>query len=39
VALAALDSLARDQKLPRAKVAEAIGKYGIDPEKPNPTRV
>jgi pyruvate dehydrogenase E1 component len=39
VALAALDSLARDQKLPRAKAAEAIRAYGIDPEKPNPARV
>jgi pyruvate dehydrogenase E1 component len=39
VALAALDSLARDQRLPRAKVAEAIKRYGIDPEKPNPAKV
>jgi pyruvate dehydrogenase E1 component len=36
VALVALDGLARDQKLPRAKVAEAIKRYGIDPEKANP---
>ena len=36
VALAALDSLAQDQRLPRAKVAEAIRRYGIDPAKPNP---
>ena len=39
VAVAALDSLARDQKLPRAKVAEAIKHYGIDPEKADPTTV
>ena len=39
VAVAALDSLASDRKLPRAKVAEAIRSYGIDPEKPNPARV
>jgi pyruvate dehydrogenase E1 component len=38
VALAALDSLARDQRLPRAKVAEAIKRYGIDPGKPDPAR-
>ncbi|WP_207538432.1 pyruvate dehydrogenase (acetyl-transferring), homodimeric type [Sabulicella rubraurantiaca] len=39
VALAALDGLARDQKLPRAKVAEAIKRYGLDPEKANPATV
>jgi pyruvate dehydrogenase E1 component len=39
VALAALDSLARDQKLPQSTVADAISKYGIDPEKPNPARI
>lgn len=39
VAVAALDSLARDQKLPRTKVAEAIKRYGIDPEKANPATV
>jgi pyruvate dehydrogenase E1 component len=39
VAVAALDSLARDQKLPLAKVTEAIRKYGIDPEKPNPATI
>ena len=37
--LAALESLAKDGAVPAARVAEAIGKYGIDPEKPNPTRV
>jgi pyruvate dehydrogenase E1 component len=36
VALATLDGLAREQRLPRAKVAEAISRYGIDPEKANP---
>ncbi len=29
----------RDGVLPAGKVAEAIAKYGIDPEKPNPARV
>jgi pyruvate dehydrogenase E1 component len=36
VVLAALRSLADEGTLPAAKVAEAIDKYGIDPEKPNP---
>jgi pyruvate dehydrogenase E1 component len=39
VTLAALESLALDGVLPAAKVAEAIAKYGIDPEKTNPARV
>ena len=39
VTLAALDSLAKEGAIPSARVAEAISKYGIDPEKPNPTRV
>ena len=38
VALAALKSLAEQNKLPSTKVAEAIKKYGIDPMKPNPAR-
>jgi pyruvate dehydrogenase E1 component len=39
VTVAALKALADDGALPAATVAEAIGKYGIDPEKPNPTTV
>jgi pyruvate dehydrogenase E1 component len=38
VAVAALKALADENKLPSTKVAEAIKKYGIDPEKNNPTR-
>src|SRR5690606_16336130 len=36
VVLAALRGLADEGKLPMAKVAEAIKKYGINPEKANP---
>ncbi len=36
VVLAALRGLADEGKLPMAKVAEAIKKYGIDPNKANP---
>lgn len=39
VAVAALKALADEGGLPSAKVAEAIKKYGIDPEKPNPVTV
>ena len=39
VAVAALKALADMEIVPRKKVAEAIKKYGIDPEKPNPTTV
>jgi pyruvate dehydrogenase E1 component len=39
VAVAALKALADQEVLPRRKVTEAIAKYGIDPEKPNPARV
>jgi len=39
VAVAALKALADQEAVPRAKVAEAIRKYGIDPDKPNPTTV
>ena len=39
VALAALESLAAEGAVPRSRVAEAIRKYGIDPEKPAPWTV
>ena len=39
VAVAALKALADQEALPQKKVTEAIGKYGIDPEKPNPAKV
>ncbi len=39
VAVAALKSLAENQLLPARTVADAIKKYGINPEKPDPTRV
>jgi pyruvate dehydrogenase E1 component len=39
VAVAAMKALADEEALPRAKVTEAIQKYGIDPEKPDPTTV
>jgi pyruvate dehydrogenase E1 component len=39
VAIAALKALADQAALPRRKVSEAIKKYGIDPEKPNPAKV
>jgi pyruvate dehydrogenase E1 component len=39
VAVAAMKALADQEALPRAKVTEAIRKYGIDPEKPNPATV
>ncbi|MEQ1711024.1 MAG: pyruvate dehydrogenase (acetyl-transferring), homodimeric type [Hyphomicrobium sp.] len=38
VAVAALKALADENKVPSAKVSEAIKKYGIDPKKPNPSR-
>jgi pyruvate dehydrogenase E1 component len=38
VAVAALTSLAEENKVPSIKVAEAIKKYGIDPEKPDPVK-
>jgi pyruvate dehydrogenase E1 component len=37
--LSALRALADEGMLPVAKVAEAIKKYGIDPNKPNPATV
>ena len=39
VAVAALKALADEGQLDKAKVKEAIAKYGIDPNKPNPTTV
>jgi pyruvate dehydrogenase E1 component len=39
VAAAALKALADENKVPSAKIAEAMKKYGIDPEKPSPARV
>ena len=39
VAVAALDSLAEDGTVPAATVAEAITRYGIDPDKPDPSKV
>ncbi|WP_428852861.1 pyruvate dehydrogenase (acetyl-transferring), homodimeric type [Imbroritus primus] len=39
VTVAALKSLADEGTLPREKVAEAITKYGLDPNKPNPMSV
>jgi pyruvate dehydrogenase E1 component len=39
IAVAALKALADQEALPRKTVSEAIKKYGIDPEKPNPTTV
>jgi len=36
IAVAALKSLADDGQFPAGKVQEAIEKYGINPEKPNP---
>ena len=39
VALTALTALADEGKIERAKLAEAISRYGIDPSKPEPTTV
>ncbi|MCG3200275.1 MAG: Pyruvate dehydrogenase E1 component [Gammaproteobacteria bacterium] len=39
VAVAALSALAEDGRLPVAKVTEAIQRYGVDPDKPNPVTV
>ena len=39
VAVAALKSLAEQKKVPAKTVAEALQKYGIDVEKPNPLKV
>jgi pyruvate dehydrogenase E1 component len=39
VTINALKALADEGTVPAAKVAEAIKKYGLDPEKPNPVTV
>ncbi|HVA76541.1 MAG TPA: pyruvate dehydrogenase (acetyl-transferring), homodimeric type [Candidatus Binataceae bacterium] len=39
VALAALKSLADEEQIPASRVADAIKKYEIDPEKPSPVTV
>ena len=36
IVVAALKALADEGSVPAAKVAEAIAKYGIDPDKVNP---
>jgi pyruvate dehydrogenase E1 component len=36
ITVAALKSLADEGKIPASVVAQAIAKYGIDPNKPNP---
>jgi pyruvate dehydrogenase E1 component len=39
VAVAALKALADEGEIPAQKVIDAVKKYGIDPEKPNPLSV
>jgi pyruvate dehydrogenase E1 component len=39
IAVHALRALAEDGSLPAARAAEAMKKYGLDPEKPNPVTV
>ena len=39
VAVASLKALADENRIPSLKAAEAIKKYGINPDKPNPERV
>jgi pyruvate dehydrogenase E1 component len=39
IALTALESLAEQGQMPKAKVAAAIKSLGLDPEKPNPRDV
>ena len=39
VAIAALKALAEESQIDRAKIAQAIKKYDVDPEKPNPVTV
>jgi pyruvate dehydrogenase E1 component len=38
VAVAALSSLAADGAVPASAVADAIARYGVDPDKPDPAR-
>ena len=38
IAVAALKALSDENRLSSVKVSEAIAKYGIDPDKPNPAR-
>jgi len=39
VAVAALKALADEQEIPAEKVSEALERYQIDPEKPDPSTV
>jgi pyruvate dehydrogenase E1 component len=39
VAVASMYALAAEGTIERSRVAEAIKKYGVDPEKPNPVTV
>ena len=39
VVIAALEALAEDGAVPRATVTQALEKYKIDPNKPNPVSV
>jgi pyruvate dehydrogenase E1 component len=39
IAVAALESLHKEGLITTEKITEAINKYGIDPEKPNPVTV
>ena len=39
ITVAALKALADDDKLEPSRVSEALTRYGIDPEKPNPVEV
>jgi pyruvate dehydrogenase E1 component len=39
ITLAALTALAEEGAVKKEKVAEAIKKYGLDPNKPNPAKV
>ena len=39
VAVSAMKALADQEAVPQKKVTEAIERYGVDPEKPNPAKV
>jgi len=39
ITVAALKALSEDGKIPNQQIVQAIQKYGIDPEKPNPATV